>query len=116
MLLTLISMDCTQCSICLKSYKVSDPTSEIYGPYIAELMVLGFISLLLTFGQNFIVKICIPEKAADTMLPCPYKGEKEKSSDEDGHRRLLWYNHRFLSTATSGSSCKEVSGYFLSNS
>ncbi|KAG2400786.1 hypothetical protein LR48_Vigan09g040400 [Vigna angularis] len=36
----------------------------------AELMVLGFISLLLTFGQNYISKVCIPQKYAHTMLPC----------------------------------------------
>ncbi|XP_058107295.1 MLO-like protein 9 [Magnolia sinica] len=35
-----------------------------------ELMVLGFISLLLTFGQSYITGICISEKSADTMLPC----------------------------------------------
>ncbi|GJM97375.1 hypothetical protein PR202_ga14297 [Eleusine coracana subsp. coracana] len=39
----------------------------------AELMVLGFISLLLVFGQNYIIKICITEEAADTMLPCKLK-------------------------------------------
>ncbi|GJN39413.1 hypothetical protein PR202_gb28530 [Eleusine coracana subsp. coracana] len=36
-------------------------------------MVLGFISLLLVFGQNYIIKICITEEAADTMLPCKLK-------------------------------------------
>ncbi|PNY17906.1 MLO-like protein 8-like [Trifolium pratense] len=36
----------------------------------AELMVLGFISLLLTFGQNYISKVCIPQKYGNTMLPC----------------------------------------------
>jgi mlo protein len=36
----------------------------------AELMVLGFISLLLVFGQNYIIKICISKNAASTMLPC----------------------------------------------
>ncbi|RZC67414.1 hypothetical protein C5167_011114 [Papaver somniferum] len=39
-----------------------------------ELMVLGFISLLLTFGQNYIAKICVPLRIADTMLPCAYGG------------------------------------------
>jgi mlo protein len=41
----------------------------------AELMVLGFISLLLVFGQNYIIKICISSHAADTMLPCKLKSE-----------------------------------------
>ena len=36
-------------------------------------MVLGFISLLLVFGQSYIIKICITEDAADTMLPCRLK-------------------------------------------
>ncbi|KAK7409854.1 hypothetical protein VNO78_00215 [Psophocarpus tetragonolobus] len=35
-----------------------------------ELMVLGFISLLLTFGQNYISKVCIPQRYSTTMLPC----------------------------------------------
>lgn len=38
--------------------------------WFAELMVLGFISLLLTFGQNYISKVCIPMKYGRTMLPC----------------------------------------------
>ncbi|GFY87753.1 seven transmembrane MLO family protein [Actinidia rufa] len=67
----------------------------------AELMVLGFISLLLTFSQYYIAKICIPTKVADTMLPCPAT-EKSKTDDR---RRLLWYEHRMLAGAYS-SSCK----------
>ncbi|XP_042376115.1 MLO-like protein 9 isoform X1 [Zingiber officinale] len=69
-----------------------------------ELMVLGFISLILTFGQNYIIQICIPEKAADTMLPCRKeekpeigggegKGEHAGGGGKGGeahHRRLLW--------------------------
>ncbi|KDO49760.1 hypothetical protein CISIN_1g0474501mg, partial [Citrus sinensis] len=35
-----------------------------------ELMLLGFISLLLTVCQGFISKICIPKKLAKTWLPC----------------------------------------------
>lgn len=98
-----------------ESYKVtSDPFSEISDSCIAELMVLGFISLLLTFGQNFIVKICIPEKAADTMLPCPYNGEHDESSETENRRRLLWYDHRVLAAATYSSSCKKVSRNFPS--
>ncbi|CAH8262618.1 unnamed protein product [Arabidopsis lyrata] len=36
----------------------------------AELMILGFISLLLTFGETYILKICVSRKAALSMLPC----------------------------------------------
>ncbi|PKA48127.1 MLO-like protein 5 [Apostasia shenzhenica] len=57
--------------------------------FSTELMILGFISLLLTFGQNYIAKICLPEKVADTMLPCRLDDRPE---DLNGvtKRRLLW--------------------------
>nr|CAD1844679.1 unnamed protein product [Ananas comosus var. bracteatus] len=52
-----------------------------------ELMILGFISLLLTFVTKYILLICIPESAADTMLPCRLR----KKGDSGGERRrLLW--------------------------
>lgn len=34
----------------------------------AELMLLGFISLLLTVGTRFIAKICIPAELEDTIF------------------------------------------------
>ncbi|XP_051130578.1 MLO-like protein 3 isoform X1 [Andrographis paniculata] len=34
------------------------------------LMFLGFMSLLLAVTQDYVTKICIPIKAANTMLPC----------------------------------------------
>ncbi|XP_062095697.1 MLO-like protein 13 [Humulus lupulus] len=50
-----------------------------------ELMLLGFISLLLTVFQNLISKICIPSHVADDMLPC-----KRHTSENNHHgRRLL---------------------------
>ncbi|KAI3864626.1 hypothetical protein MKX03_009146 [Papaver bracteatum] len=62
-----------------------------------ELMVLGFISLLLTFGQGYIARICIPLKAAETMLPCPARHVEEKDDDKkEEHRRLLWVARRIL--------------------
>ncbi|XP_010548198.1 PREDICTED: MLO-like protein 8 [Tarenaya hassleriana] len=63
----------------------------------SELMILGFISLLITFGQNPILKICIPSKVARTMLPCRWKNEDDH--EEESRRKLLWYDHRFLSGA-----------------
>ncbi|XP_019186715.1 PREDICTED: MLO-like protein 9 [Ipomoea nil] len=91
-----------------------------------ELMVLGFISLLLTFGQSYIAKICIPEAAGNTMLPClihdehvehqapghgehapsgehgehaPPEDEHQEPAEAGGehHRRLLWSMRRVLS-------------------
>ncbi|XP_073112783.1 MLO-like protein 10 isoform X2 [Elaeis guineensis] len=82
----------------------------------AELMILGFISLLLTLGQNWIVKVCIPEKAASTMLPC--RLEKEELAAERGernHGRLLWDalldsnpKRRILAATSAGSSCSSI--------
>lgn len=76
----------------------------------AELMVLGFISLLLTFGQQYIAKVCIPIEAADTMLPCPYRGEEKEGGGGGGdhRRRLLWYERRYLAGGGDGPGCKEV--------
>ncbi|OVA00653.1 Mlo-related protein [Macleaya cordata] len=88
-----------------------------------ELMVLGFISLLLTFCQNYISKICVPLRVADTMLPCPYRGSHEAESSPSGpsshstgdeehheivehHRRLLWNDRRFLFTDSDSFVCK----------
>ncbi|KAJ8629314.1 hypothetical protein MRB53_022637 [Persea americana] len=69
----------------------------------AELMILGFISLLLTFGQSYIARICISEKLSETMLPCALIKENEEhgeitppakndhpSAEENHHQRLLW--------------------------
>lgn len=84
----------------------------------AELMVLGFISLLMTFGQNYIARICIPMKIADTMLPCPLTGSDHNyesghetevtGGDHEHHRKLLWYERRFLAAGSVGADCKLV--------
>lgn len=66
----------------------------------AELMVLGFISLILTFSQNYIAKICIRSNLANTMLPCAADGENDESTSEEGRRRLLWYEHRILADSS----------------
>lgn len=90
-----------------------------------ELMVLGFISLLLTFGQNYIAEVCIPKKYANTMLPCPYRGnlhkippkddhDDHKEDADDHHRRLLWYEHRRLAGGAPVEGCKPVSRLLFS--
>ena len=61
----------------------------------AELMLLGFISLLLTVGQGLISRICISEKVAGTFHPCSTKRVKHSTppldhdDDETNGRRLL---------------------------
>ncbi|KAK8655060.1 hypothetical protein V6N13_107652 [Hibiscus sabdariffa] len=60
----------------------------------SELMLLGFISLLLTVGQSLISNICISEEIAATWHPCSKK-EYEKLfngsdyTDTENRRRLL---------------------------
>nr|GMD64514.1 MLO-like protein 6 [Ipomoea batatas] len=67
----------------------------------SELMLLGFISLLLTVLQGPISNICIPASVGATWHPCSKKDEEEKyktssseqhwelSSEENSRRRLL---------------------------
>ncbi|CAI9758077.1 unnamed protein product [Fraxinus pennsylvanica] len=74
----------------------------------AELMILGFISLILVFCQYYIAEICIPIHVANTMLPCPLKAAEDKkdTKGDDGHRRLLWYDRRVLAGGKEAK-CKE---------
>ncbi|KAK2660928.1 hypothetical protein Ddye_007461 [Dipteronia dyeriana] len=79
----------------------------------SELMVLGFISLILTFGQNYIAKICIPLEVADTMLPC-LKEETNKilkhdlfEDRVDNFHGLLSDERRILAGDNTGSGCQE---------
>ncbi|XP_010463181.1 PREDICTED: MLO-like protein 9 [Camelina sativa] len=57
----------------------------------SELMVLGFISLLLTFGQNYIASICVPSRYGQAMSFCgPYDGP---SDDDDNDKKLKKTEH-----------------------
>ncbi|KAL9680238.1 hypothetical protein QQ045_018116 [Rhodiola kirilowii] len=92
--------------------KHKKPLLEALEKVKSELMVLGFISLLLTFFQVYIVRICISSEVAKTMLPCANKSASEDSDESkksgDGHRRrLLWHDHRFLSSEEKVNSCGE---------
>ncbi|CAA3009594.1 MLO 6 [Olea europaea subsp. europaea] len=59
----------------------------------SELMLLGFISLLLTVGQGTIADICISRKVADTWHPCNKRQEADRYENtddiEDESRRKL---------------------------
>lgn len=64
---------------------------------LAELMLLGFISLLLTVGQGLISNICITKAIGATWHPCNKKEEsklnkgtiEEDDDNQNGHRRRL---------------------------
>ncbi|XP_030447948.1 MLO-like protein 6 [Syzygium oleosum] len=68
----------------------------------SELMLLGFISLLLTVGQGPITNICIPKKVGATWHPCNKK-EDELLDEESDHSR-----RRLLAMAGSGGSSRRV--------
>ncbi|XWS75132.1 hypothetical protein CRYUN_Cryun01aG0059100 [Craigia yunnanensis] len=57
----------------------------------AELMLMGFISLLLTVLQGTISDICIPTSIANTWHPCDKKAEAKKYSESSG-RKLLEFS------------------------
>ncbi|PSR86610.1 MLO-like protein [Actinidia chinensis var. chinensis] len=60
----------------------------------SELMLLGFISLLLTVTQSLISDICISKSIGATWHPCSESKENETSSndEEEDHRRKLLAN------------------------
>ncbi|KAJ6309697.1 hypothetical protein OIU76_014602 [Salix suchowensis] len=59
----------------------------------SELVLLGFISLLLTVGQSPISSICISKKAGATWHPCNKKEEaklnRSENTDYENRMRLL---------------------------
>ncbi|KAF8108300.1 hypothetical protein N665_0111s0014 [Sinapis alba] len=76
----------------------------------AELMLLGFISLLLVVLQSPVSQICIPERIAATWHPCSSQQEVDKYGKDyiDDGRKILedydsndFYSHR-RSLATKG--------------
>lgn len=78
-------------------------------------MVLGFISLVLTVGQPYFSKICIPVRYSNMMLPCPprnggheVRDEPVRGEEKEHHRRLLLNVPRILA-AQSNEGCKQVS-------
>ncbi|KAG0450308.1 hypothetical protein HPP92_026834 [Vanilla planifolia] len=71
-----------------------------------ELMLLGFISLLLSVFQSFITTICIPEDASFHMLPC----EKDNSVPVEVMHHLIsndiiWKRQRSLSGTIATDHC-----------
>ncbi|CAL5346096.1 unnamed protein product [Camellia sinensis] len=58
----------------------------------SELIMLGFISLLLTISERQIAKICIPKSVGETFLPCQSitsDGEEATKCAEQGKLSLL---------------------------
>ncbi|WCJ27671.1 Seven transmembrane MLO family protein [Euphorbia peplus] len=62
-----------------------------------ELMLLGFISLLLTVSQTTVSKICVPESVVSNMLPCSLseKGEKEEGHESNATTTVEHFQRSF---------------------
>ncbi|RDX82196.1 MLO-like protein 2, partial [Mucuna pruriens] len=56
----------------------------------SELMLLGFISLLLTVGQGLISRICISEKVASTFHPCRHETDTKYRRFLLHHQTTRW--------------------------
>ncbi|XP_038895755.1 MLO-like protein 6 [Benincasa hispida] len=75
----------------------------------SELMLLGFISLLLTVGQGPITEICIPEHVAATWHPCTKEREKEINKEmEKSVKHLATNGRRLLHLAGAGGSFRRI--------
>ncbi|KAK1411977.1 hypothetical protein QVD17_32874 [Tagetes erecta] len=87
----------------------------------AELMLLGFISLLLTAGTTPITKICITEGAAAGWHPCSPEEDAAANNGGESRRRLLTWSQmgdsarRILAASSGDGKCaKEGKVSFMS--
>ncbi|KAL3328201.1 hypothetical protein AABB24_035705 [Solanum stoloniferum] len=69
--------------------KNQKPLYEALQKVKEELMLLGFISLLLTVLQSSIVKICVPKDVVMHLLPCSLSEAPSHASPESQHHRRL---------------------------
>ncbi|RZS05869.1 hypothetical protein BHM03_00036428 [Ensete ventricosum] len=88
--------------------KKQDALNQALQKLKEELMLLGFISLLLTVFQSLISNICIPKSVSSYMLPC--KVEKSTSMQEIYHGMGFYYGQqwnkrRLLSSGSSSGFC-----------
>ncbi|KAL5740751.1 hypothetical protein ACOSQ2_029931 [Xanthoceras sorbifolium] len=75
----------------------------------SELMLLGFMSLILAVSQSSISKICVPTETADIMLPC------RQPSIESQALKVQNYEHYFVSKVDGKLSSKEDPYEYIAN-
>ncbi|XP_047261507.1 MLO-like protein 2 [Capsicum annuum] len=77
-----------------------------------ELMLLGFISLLLTVGQSPISNICVSEKIGNSWHPCSKQKEEEltKDGEDISENSSEQHRRRLLMAAASGSVRRILAG------
>nr|XP_023910719.1 MLO-like protein 13 [Quercus suber] len=88
----------------LLQYKRQDELNEALEKLKEELMLLGFISLLLTAFQGFISRMCIPTHLSYTMLPCK-RGTVSSNGSEHYYNLATNNRRRLLSEDTNLGHC-----------
>ncbi|XP_022574627.1 MLO-like protein 15 [Brassica napus] len=72
-----------------------------------ELMLLGFISLLLSVSQSRIAKICISKELSEKLLPCK-KPKEDKSLNDNSHFQLSFTGRHLLAgDSAAGDYCSQ---------
>ncbi|KAF5470680.1 hypothetical protein F2P56_011177 [Juglans regia] len=74
----------------------------------SELMLLGFISLLLTVGQSPISNICISKSLGATWHPCSKKKEADLNKEEDEEEDSESHRRKLLMLSDSGGSFRRI--------
>lgn len=64
---------------------------NLFWGIFAELMLLGFISLLLTVFQGLISKFCVNEAVLNHMLPCSHEAKRE--AEASAHKNATAKEH-----------------------
>uniref|UniRef100_A0A1J3G1D8 MLO-like protein n=2 Tax=Noccaea caerulescens TaxID=107243 RepID=A0A1J3G1D8_NOCCA len=73
-----------------------------------ELMLLGFISLLLSVSQSKIAKICIPKDLSLKYLPCKKPKDDDKSLKDSSHFQFSFTGrHLLASDSAAGDYCSQ---------
>ncbi|KAA3473028.1 MLO-like protein 1 [Gossypium australe] len=83
-------------------HKQQKPLYEALLKVKEELMLLGFISLLLTVFQSAVSKICMSKKLVKDMLPCKIEEEEEEDDDDDSNATTSHFRTYFASTMSGG--------------
>ncbi|CDP21833.1 unnamed protein product [Coffea canephora] len=91
------------CGLVLFKHRKLHSLYEALEKVKGELMLLGFISLLLTVFQGLISHVCIPHDSANIMLPCKLKTEASSGGSE--HLDIAKYGRRLLAEDVSLETC-----------
>ncbi|XP_022716340.1 MLO-like protein 13 isoform X2 [Durio zibethinus] len=84
-------------------HKKQDALLEALQKLKDELMLLGFISLLLTVFQGLVSQMCIPPYVVSSMLPC--KRNNESKTHEEYSPQAIKNRRRLFSTESSSEHC-----------